>query len=151
VVAPAACLTVQTLEVARSQSGDWEGQCKQGEGISPTWARPLSKLGQNVSTNGLNSPDTYQPKYHICFIYFIFRYSLDTYPWRIRYVFVSDTYPSRIGEFGDVSVFCRWVQVLEISSCRNAGKCCVHKTQSGRTLLWTLCKRELRASGCPFS
>jgi hypothetical protein len=71
---------------------------------APTWAGPLSKLGQNVSTNGLNSPDTYWPKYHICFIYFIFRYSLDMYPRRIRYV--SDTYPSRIGEFGDVSVFC---------------------------------------------
>jgi hypothetical protein len=31
-------------------------------------------------TNGQNSPDTYQPKYPICFIYFIFRCSLDTYP-----------------------------------------------------------------------
>jgi hypothetical protein len=27
-----------------------------------------------------------------------------------------------------------WVQVPETSSCRNAGKGCVHKTQSGRTL-----------------
>jgi hypothetical protein len=34
-----------------------------------------------------------------------------------------------------------WVQVLEAVSCRNAGKCCIHKTQNGRTLT----KRELRA------
>jgi hypothetical protein len=32
VVAPAACLTVQTPEAARSRSGDWEGR-RQGEGI----------------------------------------------------------------------------------------------------------------------
>jgi hypothetical protein len=31
----------------------------------------------------------------------------------------------------------------------NAGKCCVHKTQSGRTLPRTLCKRDLHAR-CPF-
>ena len=43
-----------------------------------------------------------------------------------------------------------WVQVLETASCRNAGKGCVHKTQSGRTLPRTLCKRELHAPGCPF-
>jgi hypothetical protein len=66
----------------------------------------LSKLGQNVSTNGLNSPDTYRPKYSICFIYFIFGYSLDMYPRRIGYVSVSDMYPSRIDEFDGVSVFC---------------------------------------------
>jgi hypothetical protein len=56
---------------------------------APTWAGPLSKLGQNVSTNGLNSPDTYRPKYPICFIYFIFGYSLDTYPRRIGYVSIA--------------------------------------------------------------
>jgi hypothetical protein len=39
-----------------------------------------------------------------------------------------------------------WVQVLETTSCRNAGKGRVHKTLSGQTL----CKRELRAPGCPF-
>jgi hypothetical protein len=26
-----------------------------------------------------------------------------------------------------------WVQLLETTSCRNTGKVCVHKTQSGRT------------------
>jgi hypothetical protein len=36
------------------------------------------------------------------------------------------------------------------NSCRNAGKGCVHKTQSGRTLHWTLRKRELRAPGSPL-
>jgi hypothetical protein len=71
-----------------------------------TWAGPLSKLGQNVSTNGLNSPDMYRPRYPVCFIYFIFRYSLDMYPWHIGYVSVSDMYPSCIDEFGSVSVFC---------------------------------------------
>jgi hypothetical protein len=81
---------------------------------APTWVGPLSKLGQNISTNGLNSY-TYRLKYPICFIYFIFGYSLDTYP-------------SRIGEFGGVSVFCRWIEVLETVSCRNASKDCVHKT-----------------------
>jgi hypothetical protein len=39
-----------------------------------------------------------------------------------------------------------WVQVLETVSCRNTGKCRVHKTQSGQTLR----KRELRAPGCPL-
>jgi hypothetical protein len=43
-----------------------------------------------------------------------------------------------------------WVQVLEIASCRNAGKCCVYKTQSGRTLPRTLRKQELRAPGGPL-
>jgi hypothetical protein len=43
-----------------------------------------------------------------------------------------------------------WVQVLETATCRNAGKDCVHKTQSGRTLPWTLRKLELHAPGCPF-
>jgi hypothetical protein len=38
-----------------------------------------------------------------------------------------------------------WVQVLEISSCRNVGKDFVHKTQSVRTL-----PRTRRALGCPF-
>jgi hypothetical protein len=42
-----------------------------------------------------------------------------------------------------------WVQLLETSSCRNARKSYVHKTQSGRTLLRTLRKRDLRAPGCP--
>jgi hypothetical protein len=32
-------------------------------------------------------------------------------------------------------------QVLETTSCRNVGKGCVHKTQSGRTLPRTLHKR----------
>jgi hypothetical protein len=82
---------------------------------APTWAGPLSKLDQNVSINGLNSPDTYRPKYHICFIYFIFGYSLDTYPQHIGYV--SDTYPSRIGEFGVESVFC------SIEICTKFNKC----------------------------
>jgi hypothetical protein len=77
---------------------------------APTWAGSLSKLGQNVSANWLNSPDTYRLKYPICLIYFIFGYSLDIYPWRIGYVSLSDTYPSRIGEFGSVLVFCRWHQ-----------------------------------------
>jgi hypothetical protein len=43
-----------------------------------------------------------------------------------------------------------WVQVLETASCKNAGKGYVHKTQSGRTLPYTLRKRELRAPDCPF-
>jgi hypothetical protein len=43
-----------------------------------------------------------------------------------------------------------WFQVLETASCRNAGKCCINKTQSGRTLPRILHKRELRAPGCPF-
>jgi hypothetical protein len=42
------------------------------------------------------------------------------------------------------------VHVLETASCRNAGKGCVHKTQSVRTLPWTLHKCELCAPGCPF-
>jgi hypothetical protein len=37
-----------------------------------------------------------------------------------------------------------WVQVLETTSCRNAGKGCVYKTQSGRALPQTLC------TGLPF-
>jgi hypothetical protein len=55
-------------------------------------------------------------------------------------------------EIGSV-IMRSWVQVLETASCKNAGKDCVHKSknQSGQTLLWTLCKRELRAPGCPFS
>jgi hypothetical protein len=44
-----------------------------------------------------------------------------------------------------------WVQVVETTSCRNVGKCCVHKTQSDRTLPWTLRKQKLRAPGCPFT
>jgi hypothetical protein len=44
----------------------------------------------------------------------------------------------------------QWVQVLQIAYCRNAGKDCVHKTQSGQTLPWTLCKQELFAPGCPL-
>jgi hypothetical protein len=43
-----------------------------------------------------------------------------------------------------------WVQVLETTSCKNAGKGYVHKTQSGQTLPWTLRKQELRALGCSF-
>jgi hypothetical protein len=43
-----------------------------------------------------------------------------------------------------------WVQVMETASCRNAGKGCVHKIQSGRTFPRTLRKWELRAPGCPF-
>jgi hypothetical protein len=43
-----------------------------------------------------------------------------------------------------------WVQVMKTSSFRNVGKCCVHKTQSGRTLPRTLRKWELCAPGCPF-
>jgi hypothetical protein len=43
-----------------------------------------------------------------------------------------------------------WVQVLETTSYRNVGKDYVHKTQSGRTFPWILCKRELRAPGCPL-
>jgi hypothetical protein len=42
-----------------------------------------------------------------------------------------------------------WVQVLEMTSCRNAGKGYIHKTQSGRIIPWTLPKRELCAPGCP--
>jgi hypothetical protein len=41
-------------------------------------------------------------------------------------------------------------QVPETASCRNAGKGCVHKTQSGQTLPWALCKRELCAPSCPL-
>jgi hypothetical protein len=40
--------------------------------------------------------------------------------------------------------------VLETTSCRNAGKSCVHKTESGRTFSRTLRKREQHAPGCPF-
>jgi hypothetical protein len=36
------------------------------------------------------------------------------------------------------------------ASCRNEEKDCVHKTQNGWTLLWTLYKRELHAPGYPF-
>jgi pentatricopeptide repeat protein len=43
-------------------------------------------------------------------------------------------------------IYQSWVQVLETASCRNVGKCCVHKTQIG----WTLRKQELRALGYPF-
>jgi hypothetical protein len=35
-----------------------------------------------------------------------------------------------------------WVQVLKTTSCKNAGKGCVHKTQSGQTLPQTLHKQE---------
>jgi hypothetical protein len=35
---------------------------------------------------------------------------------------------------------------METTSCKNAGKCCVHTTQSGRTLR----KQELRAPGFPL-
>jgi hypothetical protein len=41
-------------------------------------------------------------------------------------------------------------QTNAIASCRNAEKGRVHKTQSGRTLLQTLHKRELHAPGYPF-
>jgi hypothetical protein len=43
-----------------------------------------------------------------------------------------------------------WVHVLKTASCRNAGKDCVHKTQSGWTFPRTLRKRELHAPGWPF-
>jgi hypothetical protein len=43
-----------------------------------------------------------------------------------------------------------WVQVLETASCRNSGKGCVHKTQSGWILPWTLRKQELHSSDCPL-
>jgi hypothetical protein len=39
---------------------------------------------------------------------------------------------------------------METTSCRSAGKGCLHKTQSGWTLPRTLHKRELRAPGCLF-
>jgi hypothetical protein len=42
------------------------------------------------------------------------------------------------------------VQVLETISCRNAVKDCVHKTQCGQTVPWTLRKLELHAPGCPL-
>jgi hypothetical protein len=41
-------------------------------------------------------------------------------------------------------------QTNAIASCRNAGKGCVDKTQSGQTLPRTLRKWELHALGCPF-
>jgi hypothetical protein len=43
------------------------------------------------------------------------------------------------------------LEVFLLASCRNAGKDCVHKTQSGRILPRTLRKQELRAPGCPFN
>jgi hypothetical protein len=39
-----------------------------------------------------------------------------------------------------------WVQVLETASCRNAGKGCVHKAQSG----WTLPQTLQAGTGCSF-
>jgi hypothetical protein len=39
-----------------------------------------------------------------------------------------------------------WVEVLETTSCRNAGKDYIHNTQSD----WTLRKQKLRALGCPL-
>jgi hypothetical protein len=71
VVAPATCLTVQTPEAARG-SGIGRGSVDRERVYAPMWAGSLSKLGQSVFTNGLNSPDTYRLKYHIYFIYFIF-------------------------------------------------------------------------------
>jgi hypothetical protein len=44
----------------------------------------------------------------------------------------------------------RWVQVLETTSYRIAGKGCAQKSQSGQTLSRTLCKQELHALSCPF-
>jgi hypothetical protein len=40
------------------------------------------------------------------------------------------------------------VQAIETATCRNGGKYCIHKPESGRTLPQTLHKRELRAPGC---
>jgi hypothetical protein len=53
-------------------------------------------------------------------------------------------------EYFMVATIIYLVQVLETAYCRNAGKGCVHKIQSGRTLPRTLRKWELRAPGCPF-
>jgi hypothetical protein len=36
-----------------------------------------------------------------------------------------------------------WVQVLETTSCRNAGKDCIHKTHSGQTLPRTMRKQNV--------
>jgi hypothetical protein len=43
-----------------------------------------------------------------------------------------------------------YINVLVIALSRNAGKDCVHKTQSGQTLPRTLRKQELRPPGYPF-
>jgi hypothetical protein len=53
-----------------------------------------------------------------------------------------------LGGFMSSPFFLLYLQVLETASCRNPGKCCVHKTQSGQTLPKTLRKQELRAPGC---
>jgi hypothetical protein len=42
-----------------------------------------------------------------------------------------------------------WVQILETTSCKNAGKGSVHKIESGQTLPQNL--RKLRVHGCPLS
>jgi hypothetical protein len=61
-------------------------------------------MGQFVLTNGPKWLDTYQPQYPIFMYLFFNGYSLDMYPWSIRYVSVSDTYPARIQLLPDVSV-----------------------------------------------
>jgi hypothetical protein len=62
-------------------------------------------------------------------------------------ILVPCTYTSRRGDLTQ-QLPCdhKRSQVLQTASCRNAGKDCAHKTQSGRTL----CKWELHAPGCLF-
>jgi len=85
-----------------------------GEDKAPTWAGLVSKMGHNVSSNGPKWPDTYQPKYPIFFLFFFFGYLVDTYPWSIGYVSVSNMYPTRIRQSRAVSVFCRFLQLNHI-------------------------------------
>ena len=92
----AGCLT----GVTKWRLGQGEGQERD------LYLRGGLGLCRNVPTNGPKSADTYRPKYPISFIYFIFGYSVDTYPRRIGCVSVSGAYPPRIREFPDVSVFC---------------------------------------------
>jgi hypothetical protein len=56
----------------------------------------------------------------------------------------------RLKNLWSIVILWSWVQVLKTASCRNAGKSCVHKIQSGRHFPRTLRKRELHAPGCPF-
>jgi hypothetical protein len=72
-----------------------------------TTASVLPQLGQIVSRGGLIVANTYLVKYPIYSYLFFYGYSVDTYPRRIGYVSISDTYPPRIQALAAVSVLHR--------------------------------------------
>jgi hypothetical protein len=71
------------------------------------------QVGFNVSFNRPFQPNTYSGEYLNYVYLFIFGYSLDMYPRRIRYVSISDTYPRHIHASGEVSVLDRRAMIMQ--------------------------------------